>query len=185
MAAGFSSHWPGAGVAARRGDLGARVAEEQLKAQDEILADAHTAWGAAGGIQPLEDAKHCVHHRRQPRNPGLITVRGLQCLTSADVVLHDHVVHPRLLRHARAEVRRSSTSGLAAPQPLDQEAICYLLAEKAREGRIVARLKWGNPLVFARGGAEALLSPRTGSALRGGAWHPRGHRRRELTLAYR
>ena len=47
--------------------------------------------------------------------------------------------------------------GIAAPQPLEQEAICYLLAEKAREGKIVARLKWGDPFVFDRGGAEALF----------------------------
>ena len=47
--------------------------------------------------------------------------------------------------------------GVAAPQPLEQEAICYLLAEKAREGKIVARLKWGDPFVFDRGGSEALF----------------------------
>ena len=47
--------------------------------------------------------------------------------------------------------------GVAAPQPLEQEAICYLLAEKAREGKTVARLKWGDPFVFDRGGSEALF----------------------------
>ncbi len=91
-----------------------------------------------------------------PGDPGLITVRGLQCLRSADVVLHDHWVHPRLLRHAR-EGAEIIDVGLASPQPLDQEAICYLLAEKAREGKTVARLKWGDPFVFDRGGAEALF----------------------------
>ena len=91
-----------------------------------------------------------------PGDPDLITVRGLKCLASADVVLHDHLVHPRLLRHARADAEIIDV-GLAAPQPLDQEAICYLLSEKAREGKIVARLKWGDPFVFDRGGAEALF----------------------------
>src|SRR6187397_766634 len=91
-----------------------------------------------------------------PGDPGLITVRGLQCLASADVVLYDHLVHPRLLRHARPTAEKIDV-GLAAPQALDQEAICYLLAEKAREGKTVARLKWGDPFVFDHGGAEALF----------------------------
>jgi uroporphyrinogen III methyltransferase/synthase len=91
-----------------------------------------------------------------PGDPGLITVRGLQCLAAADVVLYDHLVHPRLLRHARADAERIDV-GVAAPQALEQEAICYLLAEKAREGKIVARLKWGDPFVFDRGGSEALF----------------------------
>jgi uroporphyrinogen III methyltransferase / synthase len=91
-----------------------------------------------------------------PGDPGLITVRGLECLTAADVVLYDHLVPARLLRHARAEAEKIDV-GVAAPQPLEQEAICYLLAEKAREGKTVARLKWGDPFVFDRGGSEALF----------------------------
>jgi uroporphyrinogen III methyltransferase/synthase len=91
-----------------------------------------------------------------PGDPGLITVRGLECLKAADVVLYDHLVHRDLLRHARADAEAIDV-GLAAPQPLDQEAICYLLAEKAREGRTVARLKWGDPFVFDHGGSEALF----------------------------
>src|SRR5260221_4908607 len=91
-----------------------------------------------------------------PGDPGLITVRGQQCLALADVVLYDHLVHARLLRHARADAEKIDV-GITAPQPLEQEAICYLLAEKAREGKRVARLKWGDPFVFDRGGAEALF----------------------------
>jgi uroporphyrinogen III methyltransferase/synthase len=91
-----------------------------------------------------------------PGDPGLISVRGMQCLAEADVVLYDHLVHPRLLRHARPDVEKIDV-GVAAPQPLEQEAICYLLAEKAREGKTVARLKWGDPFVFDRGGSEALF----------------------------
>jgi uroporphyrinogen III methyltransferase/synthase len=91
-----------------------------------------------------------------PGDPGLMTVRGLQCLSSADVVLYDHLVPPRVLRYARADAEKIDV-GTAAPQPLEQEAICYLLAEKAREGKSVARLKWGDPFVFDRGGSEALF----------------------------
>src|SRR2546430_2485585 len=52
-----------------------------------------------------------------PGDPGLITVRGLHCLAIADVVLYDHLVHPRLLRYARPEAERIDV-GVAAPQPL-------------------------------------------------------------------
>jgi uroporphyrinogen III methyltransferase/synthase len=91
-----------------------------------------------------------------PGDPGLITARGLRCLSAADVVLYDHMVHPRLLRHARPDAEKIDV-GTAAPQPLEQEAICYLLAEKAREGKTVARLKWGDPFFFDSGGSEALF----------------------------
>lgn len=91
-----------------------------------------------------------------PGDPGLITARGLRCLGLADVVLYDHLVPPRLLRYAPPTAEKIDV-GTAAPQPLEQEAICYLLAEKARDGKVVARLKWGDPFVFDRGGAEALF----------------------------
>ena len=71
-------------------------------------------------------------------------------------MLYDHLVHPRLLQAARGDAERIDV-GMAAPQPMEQEAICYLLAEKAREGKIVARLKWGDPFIFDHGGAEALF----------------------------
>lgn len=91
-----------------------------------------------------------------PGNPDLITVRGLQCLADADVVLYDHLVHPRLLRSAKPTAEKIDV-GMPAPTPLDQEAICYLLADKAVEGKIVARLKWGDPFIFDSGGSEALF----------------------------
>ena len=91
-----------------------------------------------------------------PGDPGLISVRGLRYLSSADVVLYDHLVHPRLLRYARQDAEKIDV-GSASPQPLDQEAISYLIVEKAREGKVVARLKWGDPFVFDRGAQEALF----------------------------
>jgi uroporphyrinogen III methyltransferase/synthase len=90
-----------------------------------------------------------------PGDPGLITVRGLECLQRADVVIHDHLVPSRLLGHARSGAELIDV-GIAAPQEMAQEAISLLIAEKAREGKVVARVKWGDPFVFDRGGEEAL-----------------------------
>lgn len=91
-----------------------------------------------------------------PGSPDLITVRGLRALQSAAVVIHDSRVHPRLLAMAPATAERIDV-GSAAPQASDQDAINFLIVEKAREGHIVARLKWGDPFLFDRGGPEALF----------------------------
>lgn len=91
-----------------------------------------------------------------PGDPGLITVRGMRRLAQADVVLYDHHVPERLLRLARAEAERIDV-GPAAPQPMQQDAISMLIAEKAREGKFIVHLKWGDPYVFDSGGKEALF----------------------------
>ena len=91
-----------------------------------------------------------------PGDPGLMTVRGLECLRTADVVIHDHLIAKAVLKEARRNAELIDV-GIAAPQGMAQEAISILVAEKAREGRLVARLKWGDPFVFDRGGEEALF----------------------------
>lgn len=91
-----------------------------------------------------------------PGDPGLMTVHGLECLRAADAVVYDHLVPRRLLRHARPDAELIDV-GQASPQPMAQDAICYLLAEKVRDGKVVARLKWGDPFVFDRGGEEAFF----------------------------
>jgi uroporphyrinogen III methyltransferase/synthase len=91
-----------------------------------------------------------------PGDPTLISVRGQRYLEAADVVVYDHRVHARLLRRARSDAERIDV-GAAAPKPLEQDAICFLLAEKARDGKTVVRLKWGDPFVFDSGGKEALF----------------------------
>ena len=91
-----------------------------------------------------------------PGDPGLITVHGLDCLRRADVVIYDRLVSPRLLLHARRGAELIDV-GTTTPQATTQEAISILLTEKAREGKLVARLKWGDPFVFDHGGEEALF----------------------------
>jgi uroporphyrinogen III methyltransferase/synthase len=91
-----------------------------------------------------------------PGDPALLTVRGRECLARAEVVLYDHRVPERVLQCAPAAAERIDV-GAAAPKESDQDAITYLLAEKAREGKIVARLKAGDPFVFDSGGKEAIF----------------------------
>ena len=91
-----------------------------------------------------------------PGDPSLLTVKGHRYLTTADVVVYDHLVHQRMLNLVRPDAERIDV-GPAAPRPLEQDAICLLLAEKAGEGKTVARLKWGDPFVFDSGGKEALF----------------------------
>jgi len=91
-----------------------------------------------------------------PGDPGLITAHGLECLTRADVVIYDHEVSVRLLKRARPGAELIDV-GSAVRQTMAQDAITFLLAEKARDGKLVARLKQGDPFVFDRGGEEALF----------------------------
>ena len=91
-----------------------------------------------------------------PGDPGLISVRGCRRLETADVVVYDRQVGARVLRLARPDAEKIDV-GAAAPRPLDQDAISLLLVEKAREGKSVVRLKWGDPFVFDSGGKEALF----------------------------
>jgi uroporphyrinogen III methyltransferase/synthase len=91
-----------------------------------------------------------------PGDPGLITVHGLECLRRADVVIHDHEVPIRVLKQARPGAELIDV-GKAGRQPMEQDAITFLLAEKVRDGKLVARLKRGDPFVFDRGGEEALF----------------------------
>lgn len=91
-----------------------------------------------------------------PGAPGLITTRGQRCLDAADVVIYDRTVHPRVLELAPPGAERIDV-GRPARETTDQDAISYLLAEKAREGKIVARLKMGDPFLFDHGGEEALF----------------------------
>lgn len=91
-----------------------------------------------------------------PGDPALLTLAGARCLGRADVIVYDRLVHTALLRHARPDAERIDV-GRAAPQGTDRDAIAYLLLEKYRDGKRVARLKWGDPFVFDDGGEEALF----------------------------
>lgn len=90
-----------------------------------------------------------------PGDPELITARGIRRLGEADVVLYDALVHPDVLLHCRADAERVFV-GKRADRPSERQArINQRLVDEARRGRIVARLKGGDPFLFGRGSEEA------------------------------
>ena len=91
-----------------------------------------------------------------PGDPGLITVRGLELLRSADVVIYDRLIAPELLRQARADAELIYVGKASSHHTLPQDEINALLIDQARRGKSVARLKGGDPFIFGRGGEEAL-----------------------------
>jgi uroporphyrinogen III methyltransferase/synthase len=90
-----------------------------------------------------------------PGDPGLITTRGAELLARADVVVYDALVNPALLRLAPKGAEIIFGGKRARDHALPQEALNQLLITRAREGRVVVRLKGGDPYVFGRGGEEA------------------------------
>jgi len=90
-----------------------------------------------------------------PGDPKLLTLRGKECLERAEVVLYDYLANPALLEFAPAGAERIYVGRRGRGQYQDQGEINRLLIERARAGKIVVRLKGGDPFVFGRGGEEA------------------------------
>jgi uroporphyrin-III C-methyltransferase len=97
-----------------------------------------------------------------PGDPGLLTVRAAQLLGRADAVVHDRLVHPEVLKYARPRARLLFVGKEGGGESVGQEEINALLISQARLGRMVVRLKGGDPFVFGRGAEEALALEEAG-----------------------
>lgn len=90
-----------------------------------------------------------------PGDPKLITLRGLEYLERAQVVIYDYLAPEELLNFVSSDAELIFAGKRRGRHPFSQEAINRLIIEKARAGKIVARLKGGDPFIFGRGGEEA------------------------------
>jgi uroporphyrinogen III methyltransferase/synthase len=90
-----------------------------------------------------------------PGDPALMTARALELIVAADVIVHDRLIPPGALAAARPEAEILYVGKEPGDASVPQEGIEDLLIERAREGKIVVRLKGGDPFVFGRGGEEA------------------------------
>ena len=90
-----------------------------------------------------------------PGDPGLITVKGLECIQKADVIIYDYLAASILLKHARKNAELIYVGKKGGSHTMAQERINALIVEKAQNGALVTRLKGGDPFIFGRGGEEA------------------------------
>jgi uroporphyrin-III C-methyltransferase len=97
-----------------------------------------------------------------PGDPGLITVKGLQSIKQADVILYDRLAPSELLDQSPAHAELIDVGKAPKQHRRSQDEINALLVEKALEGKTVVRLKGGDPFVFGRGGEECLALRQAG-----------------------
>lgn len=90
-----------------------------------------------------------------PGDPKLITVYGMECIQKADVILYDRLVNEVLLQYAKEGAELIFCGKLPGKHQIIQDQIHELLIEKASQGKIVTRLKGGDPCIFGRVGEEA------------------------------
>ncbi len=90
-----------------------------------------------------------------PGDPGLITVKGRECIQKADVLVYDYLAAPSHLAHAKKGAEIIYVGKKGGNHTLSQDGINALLVEKAQSGATVTRLKGGDPFIFGRGGEEA------------------------------
>jgi uroporphyrinogen III methyltransferase/synthase len=90
-----------------------------------------------------------------PGHPGLLTLRAVECLAQADLVLYDRLVPPRLLEHAPAHAEHICVADLPGCHPERWPHIHDAMISAVRQGKRVVRLKGGDPFIFGRGGEEA------------------------------
>lgn len=97
-----------------------------------------------------------------PGDPRLITLRGVECLRKADVVVYDRLASPELLAHAPDRAERVFVGKGPGQHTMTQDEINALLVERGLAGLNVVRLKGGDPYVFGRGGEEAMTLEQAG-----------------------
>ncbi|MFC7395300.1 uroporphyrinogen-III C-methyltransferase [Scopulibacillus cellulosilyticus] len=90
-----------------------------------------------------------------PGDPDLITVKGMNCIKKADVILYDHLINKDLLNYADQAADLIYCGKLPNYHTMKQETINHWLVKLAKAGKTVTRLKGGDPFVFGRGGEEA------------------------------
>jgi uroporphyrin-III C-methyltransferase/precorrin-2 dehydrogenase/sirohydrochlorin ferrochelatase len=151
------AHWSGMRPARIRGEMGRALSAFRQQGRSGAPKFGADGVGAHGG-----GARGGGAHGRGrvfivgagPGHPDLLTLRALQVLGQADVILHDRLVPDAILERARRDADRVDVGKEAGAHRCGQREIEQRMVSEARKGRTVVRLKGGDPFVFGRGGEE-------------------------------
>ena len=94
-----------------------------------------------------------------PGDPGLLTIKGRDCLSMADVVIYDYLANRIFLEYAKDGADLIYVGKKAGCHTISQEEISLLIVDRARKGSAVVRLKGGDPFIFGRGGDNPVIHP--------------------------
>src|SRR6266480_3442953 len=97
-----------------------------------------------------------------PGDPGLLTLRAVECLRAADFVLFDYLTNPRTLDFARPDAERVRVTQFPGTHSERWQHIPQKIIDEVRKGKVVVHLKGGDPLIFGRGAEEAEALRRAG-----------------------
>ncbi|MBI3315390.1 MAG: uroporphyrinogen-III C-methyltransferase, partial [Candidatus Omnitrophica bacterium] len=97
-----------------------------------------------------------------PGDPGLLTVKALRLIQKADLIIYDYLVNPDHLDTAKPSAVKVCVGKGYRTRKLSQEKVNRRIIEAAKKGKLVVRLKGGDPYLFGRGGEEALFLARHG-----------------------
>src|SRR5579871_3710592 len=139
---------PGAGSERRCAGLrrdGGSLSQEEDRAK--TMSEAHSSSTDPVPLVALVGAG--------PGNPGLLTLRAVELLSRAQIVLYDRLVPVRLLDHVPPSAERICVDALHGTHPERWPEIYQIMIDAARRGQRVVRLKGGDPFLFGRGGEEA------------------------------
>ncbi|MBI5746158.1 MAG: uroporphyrinogen-III C-methyltransferase [Nitrospirae bacterium] len=90
-----------------------------------------------------------------PGDPKLITIKGMEAIKEADLIVYDYLANKSLLSHGKEGAEIVYVGKMGGRHTLSQEKINELIVKRAKKGKVVARLKGGDPFIFGRGGEEA------------------------------
>ena len=97
-----------------------------------------------------------------PGDIGLLTLKGKECIEKADVIIYDYLANEEMLSFARPDAERIFMGKHGGGSIMPQKETNRLMVTKAKEGKMVVRLKGGDPFIFGRGGEEAEFLVRNG-----------------------